>query len=162
MATKGKLVFFCGKMGAGKTTLSKMIARDQNAILLAEDEWLSSHYPKQINTFDDYLKFSRQIKPFVRTLVSNMLSTGADVVLDFPGNTKNQRQWFLTLSDSTGSEHEMIYVNPGNEKCLAHIKKRGSEHPERAQFDTEDMFNAVSKYFEEPSESEGLNITVVV
>ena len=56
----------------------------------------------------------------------------------------------------------MIYVNPGNEKCLAHIKKRGSEHPERAQFDTEDMFNAVSEYFEEPSESEGLNITVKV
>jgi thymidine kinase len=51
---KGNLIFFCGKMGAGKTTTSKTIAREKNAVLISEDEWLSAHYPNEINSFDDY------------------------------------------------------------------------------------------------------------
>ncbi|RZS41900.1 AAA domain-containing protein [Limnobacter thiooxidans] len=39
--------FFCGKAGAGKTTLALGLARDQQAILISEDIWLnglSNHY----------------------------------------------------------------------------------------------------------------------
>ena len=53
-------------MGAGKTTKSLQVARDQNAVLISKDEWLESLYPGQITTFDDYLKFSRQLKPLVK------------------------------------------------------------------------------------------------
>lgn len=45
-------------MGAGKSTKSKQIAQDKHAVLLSEDEWLSSLYPNQIESFEDYLKFS--------------------------------------------------------------------------------------------------------
>ena len=56
MKNKGKLFFFCGKMGAGKSTKSKLVASENRAALISEDEWLAAHYPDQIKTFDDYIK----------------------------------------------------------------------------------------------------------
>ncbi|WP_436938320.1 hypothetical protein [Staphylococcus xylosus] len=45
MAYFGTLYFCTGKMGAGKSTISKKIASDKNAILLSEDEILEQFYP---------------------------------------------------------------------------------------------------------------------
>lgn len=38
--SKGVLTFFCGKMGAGKSTKAIEIAEEDNAVLFSEDEWL--------------------------------------------------------------------------------------------------------------------------
>jgi len=35
------LHFFCGKAGAGKTTAARKLAREQRAILISEDQWVS-------------------------------------------------------------------------------------------------------------------------
>ncbi|QUM80850.1 AAA family ATPase [Moritella sp. 5] len=45
MKNQGKLFFFCGKMGAGKTTKSKVVAIENDAVLISEDEWLEAHFP---------------------------------------------------------------------------------------------------------------------
>jgi shikimate kinase len=158
MKENGTLIFFCGKMGAGKTTKSKQVAHDQNAVLISEDEWLELLYPGQITTFDDYLKFSRQLKPLVTSHVQNILRTGTDVVMDFPANTVSQRKWFKTLYTGINAPHELIYINISDELCLNQIAQRRGEQPERALFDTEEVFHHVTKFFEEPGEDEGFNI----
>ncbi|WP_324187597.1 AAA family ATPase [Thiomicrorhabdus heinhorstiae] len=38
----GTLVFFCGKMGVGKSTKAQQISHDGGAVLLSGDEWLMS------------------------------------------------------------------------------------------------------------------------
>lgn len=154
----GNLYFFCGKMGAGKSTKSKEIAIDKNAVLLSEDEWLSSLYPNQIQSFDDFLKFSAQIKPLVRRHVQNILSVGTDVVMDFPANTQQQRKWFLDMTSDVNASHQLVFLNLTNEQCLRQIAQRRNEQPERADFDTEAMFTHVTHFFEAPKASEGLNI----
>ena len=158
MNSKGKLILFCGKMGAGKTTLSKSISAEPKSILISEDEWLSSHYAEQINSFEDYLSYSQKIKPFIKEHIQSILTAGITVVLDFPANTLNQRQWLLSLSNEIGSEHELVYVNVTDEVCLAQISNRRKDQPERAQFDTPEVFRQVTSHFQAPSESEGLNI----
>ena len=155
---KGKLSFFCGKMGAGKSTTSKKISSEKNAVLLSEDDWLSSHYPEQINVFEDYLNYSAIIRPFVRSLVQNILNTGTNVVMDFPANTVGQRNWFKQLCSEINCEHELIFLDVSDEQCWLQIQQRRMEQPERAQFDTKDVFNHVTKFFEAPSEDEGLTI----
>ena len=162
MKNIGTLTFFCGKMGSGKSTKSKSIAIEKNAVLLSEDEWLASHYPDQIKSFDDYLQYSALIKPFVKLHVQNILQTGTDVVMDFPANTVNQRKWFKELCSEIGCDYQLIYIDLSNEQCLSQIEKRRTEQPERAQFDTEAVFNQVTQYFESPAESEDLNIVHVV
>jgi shikimate kinase len=158
MKANGRLIFFCGKMGAGKTTKSKRVAHDQNAVLISEDEWLESLYPEQITTFDDYLKFSSQLKPLVTSHVQNILRTGTDVVMDFPANTLSQRKWFKKIYSEINAPHELIYMNISDVICLKHIAQRSIEQPERASFDTEEVFHHVTSFFEEPSADEGFNI----
>ncbi|MCB2183772.1 MAG: ATP-binding protein [Desulfobulbaceae bacterium] len=38
MNRKGTLFFFCGKMGAGKSTYSKNLANELSAVFLSEDD----------------------------------------------------------------------------------------------------------------------------
>lgn len=158
MKNKGTLTFFCGKMGAGKSTKSKILAVEKDAVLLSEDEWLSAHYPEQIHSFDDYIKHSMRIKPFIKAHVQQIINTGTNVVMDFPANTIKQREWFKQLCEESGCNHELVFINTSNEQCLKQLAKRRIEQPERAQFDNEEMFNHVTKYFETPLENENFNI----
>jgi len=158
MRQLGTLYFFCGKMGAGKSTKSKQLAKDKHAVLLSEDEWLSFLYPNQITSFDDYLKFSAQLKPLVKKHVQNILSVGTDVVMDFPANTQKLRKWFLDIASEVNASHQLLFLNLNNEQCLRQIEQRRNEQPERAAFDTEEVFIHVTRFFEAPEVSEGLNI----
>lgn len=161
MVNQGKLFFFCGKMGAGKSTKSKIIAAENNAVLISEDDWLSAHYPTQIQTFDDYIEYSNLIKPFVKKHAQNLLSIGVNVVMDFPANTVKQRAWFTSLCLEINSEHELWYLDLSNEQCLSQIAKRRLEQPSRAHFDTEAVFHHVTRYFQEPTDDEKLSLVHV-
>ena len=152
---------FGRKMGAGKSTKSKQVYQERNAVLISEDEWLSTLYPNQITSFDDYLHYSSILKPLIKTHVVNILKTGTDVVMDFPANTVNQRKWFKEILSEANAPNELIYLNVRNDICLKQIEKRRIEQPERAVYDTESMFNEVSKYFQEPEQNEGFNIQIV-
>lgn len=162
MRGAGLLTLFCGKMGAGKSTRSSLIAAQKNAVLISEDEWISTLYPDKIHSFDDYLRYSAILKPLVKHHVKNILSTGTNVVMDFPANTKAQRKWFLDLVSEVGADHELVFINLDDDQCLKQIAQRCKEQPERSEFDTEAVFYHVSQYFEAPSEDEGFNITEVV
>ena len=161
MQQHGTLIFFCGKMGAGKSTKSRQIAQERNAVLLSEDEWLAALYPNQISSFDDYIKYSALLRPLVKKHVTNILQTGTNVVMDFPANTVRQRAWFKDLASKADAAHEMIYLDVSNELCLRQIAQRSIEQPKRAAFDTPKMFEEVTKYFEEPSKNEDLNIVIL-
>jgi ABC-type cobalamin/Fe3+-siderophores transport system ATPase subunit len=43
--SKGKLFFMCGKMAAGKSTLSKSLTAKEGGVLLVQDDLLESLYP---------------------------------------------------------------------------------------------------------------------
>ena len=158
----GTLILFSGKMGAGKSTKSKHVAQERNAVLISEDEWLSKLYPNQITSFDDYIHYSSLLKPLVKSHVLDILKTGTSVVMDFPANTVKQRKWFKELITEANAPNELIYLNVSNDVCLRQIEKRRLEQPERAIYDTESMFIEVTKYFQEPDKSEGFNLQVVV
>ena len=161
MPTTGTLIFFCGKMGAGKSTKSKEVSKEKNAVLLSEDEWLSTLYPEQIRSFDDYMKFSALLRPLIRAHVQNILLTGTNVVLDFPANTLKQRAWLKKIATDIKASHQLIYLDVDDKTCIEQIAKRRIEQPERAAFDTKEMFHHVTQYFEVPTESEQLQMTVV-
>ena len=127
MKQLGTLYFFCGKMGAGKSTKSKQLAIDKNAVLLSEDEWLSSLYPNQIASFEDYLKFSAQLKPLVKKHVQNILSVGTNVVMDFLANTQKLRNWFMEMASDFNANHQLIFLNLNKEQCLLQIAQRRIE-----------------------------------
>ena len=158
---KGVLIFFCGKMGAGKSTKASAIATERNAVLLSEDEWLESLYPQKITSLEDYIEYSNRLKPQIKKLVQSILLAGTDVVMDFPANTVPQREWFRGIYTAIGAPHELIYIALSNEDCLRQIEARRAEQPGRAKTDTKDMFEQITKYFVEPESEEGFNLTII-
>ncbi len=161
MKTKGTFIFFCGKMGAGKSTLSQEISSQEGAILLSEDEWLKAIYPDEIRTFDDYITYSSRLKPMMKQHVQHILHAGVSVVMDFPGNTEKQRAWLKEIYTACGCDHKLIYLKASDDFCIKRIAKRAKTQPQRALFDTEDVFHQVTRYFQLPLEKEGFNIHVV-
>lgn len=155
----GVLTFFCGKMGAGKTTKSREIAQKRNAVLLSEDEWLASIYPDSITSLDDYIKYSGLLKPQIKKLVQSILVTGTDVVMDFPANTIPQREWLRSIFVEVQASHELIYIDQPDAVCIEQIAKRRIQQPERAATDTQQMFELVIRHFVVPTPDEGFNTT---
>lgn len=154
----GTLIFFCGKMGSGKSTRAGQVTAERNAVLISEDDWLAALYADDISSFDDYLHYSKRLRPLVQAHVEKLLRAGTDVVMDFPANTKRQREWFKQLFTSAEAPYVFYYLQASDELCLQQIAQRQIEQPQRAAFDTEAVFNQVNKYFEAPHESEGLEI----
>jgi len=93
--------------------------------------------------------------------VQSILNSGVSVVMDFPGNTEKQRAWFKEIYTEHDSPHKLIYIEASDNLCIQQIKKRVKENPDRAQFDTEDVFRQVTSYFEPPSEHESFAIEIV-
>lgn len=161
MNGKGTLVFFCGKMGAGKSTFSQKISQELNAILISEDDWLSTLYSEEINNFDDYLKYSKRLKSLLKAHITSILNMGISIVMDFPANTINQRAWFKDIFLTEGIPHRLIYLDVEEQTCLKQIAKRRQTNPERAIFDTEEVFRHVTSFFQPPSTDEGFSIEVI-
>lgn len=161
MNEKPLLVFFCGKMGAGKSTLARRMAKDMNALLLSEDEWLAALFPDEIHGLPDYIQYSRRLKPVLGAHVRNILKSGVSVVMDFPANTVTQRNWFREIFEPDRIEHQLIYLDVDDATCLRQIAARASAEPARARFDTEVVFRQVTGHFQPPIEQEGFKIRVV-
>ncbi len=159
--SKGALIFFCGKMGAGKTTKSREIAEARNAVRVSEDEWLEEVYPRKITSLEDYIEYSALLRPPIKKLVQSILMTGTDVVMDYPANTIQQRRWFRSIFSEIQAPHDLIYIDLPNELCIERIAKRRAEQPERAASDTVEMFEQVTRYFAAPTFDEGFNTTVI-
>ena len=144
----------CGKMAAGKTTLSATLKEAHSAILLSEDELLTDLYYEDINDFESYLKCSGKLKAAISAHICQLLLNGVSVVLDFPGNTRNQRKWFRELIDSSNAPHELHFLDVPDEVCKAQLKKRTLESDGKGKMQTEETLDFLARYFDPPSPEE--------
>lgn len=158
MTAPGTLSFFCGKMGAGKSTRAEALAAETGAVLLSEDAWLAALYPGEIRSVEDYGRLSKRLKAPIKPLIQSVLRTGQDVVLDFPANTVRQRTWLKAVSDEVGAPHRLIHLEVEDAVCPARIAARADADPHRRATDTEAMFREVSRFFEPPTAEEGLTV----
>lgn len=159
-STSPTLHFFCGKAGAGKTTVAAKLARELDAILLSEDIWLMRLFGDQMQTFDDYIRFSKRLKSVISPLAVDLLRAGNSVVLDFQANTKLSRGWFRSVFEQAGAAHLLHELRTSDETCLARIAQRNIERPEGSHQLSEEDFRHVSSFFQAPEAAEGFNIRI--
>ncbi|WP_349253628.1 AAA family ATPase [Pseudomonas putida] len=140
-------------------SLAKSLAAEGSTVLLSEDHWLSRLYPEQIKSVTDYVRLARQIREVLGPLVSDVLRAGVTVVLDFPANTPQDRQWLRGLADAAKVPHRVHYIEVDDDTCRdrLHLRNDRGEH-EFAATDAE--FDLITSYFLEPHEDEGLQIKI--
>ncbi|MFT5181942.1 MAG: putative kinase [Alphaproteobacteria bacterium] len=153
------LYLVCGKIAAGKSTLAHRLAAEPETILVSEDRWLSALYPTEINTLQDYVKYSGRLRGVVGEHVESLLRLGLSVALDFPANTVNLRQWMRSIFEGAGAVHELHFLDVPDALCKERLKRRNDEGshdfaPSEADFDI------IIRYFETPTAEEGFNVIV--
>jgi predicted kinase len=158
MRVPAKLIFLCGKMAAGKSTLARDLARQENAVLLVQDEFLDSLFPGEITDIAGFVKYSARLRDALAPHIHSLLSRGISVVLDFPGNTKAQRAWFRQLFEGANADHELHFVDASDALCKRQLKDRSKDLTPGSAWTTEAEFEAITVYFQPPSEEEGFNV----
>jgi predicted kinase len=158
MPRRGKLIFLCGKMASGKSTLAKALTERESAVLLVQDEFLVRLFPGEVVDVASYLRFSTRIAEALTPLICTLLSRGESVVLDFPGNTRNQRVWFRQLCERSDADHELHFIDLSDDVCKRQLRERSSGQPPGARWTTDEEFDAITAYFESPSADEHFNV----
>lgn len=158
MGRKVKLLFPCGKMAAGKSTLSRELAERENAVLLVQDEFLERLFPGEIVDIPGFVKYSSRLKDALAPHICALLTKGVSVVLDFPGNTRSQRAWFRQLFEAADAEHELHFIDVSDELCKRQLRDRSKGFPTGTAWTTDAEFDAITAYFEAPSIEERFKI----
>lgn len=120
----GKLVFMCGKMAAGKSTLAKELAQREGAVLLAQDALLEVRFHGEVVDMAAFVKFSTRIQAAIGPHIASLLAKGISVVLDFPANTRKQRAWFRELLERSDADHELHLVVASDALCKRQLRQR--------------------------------------
>ena len=158
VSSSAKLIFFCGKMAAGKSTLARELAQREHAVLLVQDELLENLYPGEITDIPAFVKCSSRLKKALAPHICALLSKGISVVLDFPANTKAQRAWFRELFEHANVEHELHFIDASDAVAKSQLQKRSKDLPPGTPWTTEAEFEAITLHFQPPSADEGFNI----
>lgn len=153
-----KLIFFCGKMASGKSTLAKELAAREGAVLLNQDELLERLFPGAVIDVASYSNYSSRLNGAIGPHVSALLSLGTSVVLDFPGNTRAQRAWFRQLFEQAGADHELHFIDAPEALCKRQLKERSRDLPPGTPWTSEAEFDLIMGHFLPPSEDEGFNL----
>ena len=158
MTASAKLTFFCGKMAAGKSTLARELALRENTVLLVQDDFLDALFPGEITDIQGFVKCSSRLQHALTPHVCALLFKGISVVLDFPGNTKAQRAWFRDLIERANVAHELHFIDASDALCKSQLRDRSKALPAGSPWTTDADFEAISRYFQPPSEDEKFNV----
>jgi predicted kinase len=158
MSRAGKLFFLCGKMASGKSTLARQLAERHDAMLFVQDQWLDTLYPNAIVNVATYLEYSGRINRMLAPYLIDLLTRGVSIVVDFPGNTRNQRAWFRDIIDKAGADHELHFLDTPDAICKAQLKVRSAHLPPGTKWTTDEDFELISSHFRAPGEDEGFNV----
>jgi predicted kinase len=156
-ATPPILHLICGKIASGKSTLAARFDASDGTVMIAEDAWLNALYGDQMSTVADYVRCATKLRTIIGPHVTALLNAGVSVVLDFPANTIETRQWARGILDGTDAAHQLHLLNVPDEVCLARLQARNAEgdHPFAA---TEDQFRQITRHFVPPLPDEGFHI----
>jgi predicted kinase len=152
------LMFLCGKMAAGKSTLSRQLAEREQAMLFVQDEFLAALFPGEIVDIPAFVARYDRIKAALAPHIRTLLARGVSVVLDFAGNTRTQRAWFRDLVEGTGAHLELHYVEASDALCKRQLKQRSTHLPPGTPWTSDAEFEAITAYFEPPQEDEAFAV----
>lgn len=156
-AVRPVLHMVCGKIGAGKSTLTKRLAREPGTVLISEDDWLAVLYPNEIHMLADYVRCASRLRDVMAGHIQSLLAAGVSVVLDFPANTVATRVWARGIFEKAGSAHRLHFLDVPDAVCKARLRARNlsGDHP----FETTDAeFDQITSHFLAPTSDEGFNL----
>lgn len=157
--TEPTLHLVCGKIAAGKSTLTSALGKPPNTVVIREDHLLARLYPGEQNSLADYVRNSTRLRDAITAHLVEILGSGMSVVLDFPANTLASRAWMRSVFEQAGCAHRLHYLDVSDEICLArlHLRNDAGEHEFKA---SDEDFELFTSYFVPPSDDEAFEVVL--
>jgi predicted kinase len=154
------LHIICGKIAAGKSTRARELAAQPSTLLIRQDEWLAALYPGELKTLTDYVRYSTRLNSVMGAHVESLLRSGLSVVLDFPANTVDSRQWMRAIVERASVAHTLHYLEVSDAECKRRLRLRNAsgEHEFAA---TDADFEEFTRHFVPPTPEEGFNVVTI-
>jgi predicted kinase len=149
------LHMLCGKIAAGKTTLSAKLGLAENTLVISEDRWIEQLYGPELKTLADFFDRCERLRATLAPHVVDLLRTGVSVVLDFHANTVRSRAWMRAIFEAAEASHQLHFLDVPDEVCRSRMHARkacGGDGVSDAEFDH------VTSFFVPPDPSEGFNV----
>jgi predicted kinase len=153
------LHLLCGKIAAGKSTLSAELGRQPHTIVIAEDHWTSRLFGSEMTSVADYIRCSARLRDAMGPHVITLLKVGLSVVLDFPANTIANRAWMRSIAGEAVVGHELHFLDVSDEVCRGRLRARNAQGNHEFAVNDEE-FELITSHFIVPTSAEGLNIIV--
>jgi predicted kinase len=149
------LHMLCGKIAAGKSTLSAKLAQAERTLVISEDRWIEQLYGPELKTLADYFERCERLRAALAPHVVGLLRADVSVVLDFHANTLRSRRWMRALFEEAGASHQLHFLDVADELCKARMHARkaaGGDGVSDAEFDH------VNSFFVPPEPGEEFNV----
>ncbi len=120
-----------GFAGAGKTTFSKQLERDKNAVRFSPDEWMIArhgHNPPA-DLFAEYLT---QVKVYIRQAAAAALREGRRVIFDFGFWSRAERDECRNFAEDAGVSSILYHVYADRDVMRNRALKRTADLPSGA------------------------------
>ena len=139
--------------------LARRLAERPATLLITMDHWMSLLFPTENRTIEDFARLSARLRAAMGPHVVNILRHNLSVVLDFPANTVNWRNWMRSLITDADVAHELHVLDVPDTICKERLRRRNAdgEHPYQVSEENYDLFTS---YFVPPGPGEGFNIVL--
>lgn len=154
-SSNATLHMLCGKIAAGKSTLSARLGEGEKTIVISEDRWIDQLYAPELKTLADFFERCERLRATLSPHVVALLRAGVSVVLDFHANTVRSRRWMRALFEEAEASHQLHFLDVPDEVCRSRMHARkaaGGDGLSDAEFDH------VTSSFVAPDRSEGFNV----
>jgi len=119
---------------------------------------LATLYPGEITGIPEFVQRYSRLQNALTPHICALLSQGISVVLDFAAATKSQRAWFRGLIERAQVVHELHFIDASDALCKRQLRERSAGLPAGTPWTSEADFEAITAYFQAPSDDEQFNV----
>ena len=123
-----------GFVGTGKTTFSKKLEQEVNAVRFSPDEWVLTLYDDKEMSSDDFAAQDKKIKAMIWTVAQRLLQTGTSVILDYGFWKKADRDDYRARGKALNVDVKLYNLECPEDIMLQRVLKRTADMPDGALF----------------------------
>lgn len=150
-----KVYLICGKLCCGKTTYSRKICAENDAVLLSVDEMILTVFGQ--NCGEKHDEYVLNAKEYLLNKSLELIDKNINVVLDWGFWTKKEREFTKDFYKSHSIDCELHYIDISDEVWKARIEQRNKTvltDKASAYYVDEVLLMKFNSIFEVPSEDE--------
>ena len=119
------LHMLCGKIAAGKSTLSARLGDANNTIVISEDRWIAQLYP-EIRVLGDFFERCERLRGTLTPHVVDLLRRRFGRSRLSRQYRARSRRWMRGMFEEAGASHQLHFLDVPDEVCRARMHARAA------------------------------------